>query len=244
MTFRPSLAHAIWLKPHPAAFLYLPKVACTSWKLYLWQALGNRLDDDFNYRQVHNRDTLPLPYVDGMPAAMQAAFMAGIGDGSIATYAVLREPRGRILSAYLDKIRFHANPGSFFSRCVIPEIQAFAGLDPEQRPSFADFLGWIAAQSDRDALNDHWRPMVSLLGTADPGACTRLWTMEHMDRAVAVLADLLDCRLPFPTREALGSRRTYDSERQVGDYYGAAEQALFARIYAEDEALYRAVAAG
>lgn len=238
MTPAPSLGHTIWLRQQQAAFVYLPKVACTSWKLYLWQALGHQLPDGFDYRRVHDPTTLPLPYVASLPAERQAEFMAGMANGSIASYAVVREPRARILSAYLDKIRHHANPDSFFSREVIPAIQSAAGLAPEQRPSFADFLSWIGSQPHADSLNDHWRPMTQLLGCSEAGAYSRLWRMQEMEQAISFFAELLDCRLPFPSRQQLGERRTYDSQTKIANHFGEREQRLFQQLYAADLQLY------
>lgn len=237
----PSLEHAIWLQEQKAAFIYLPKVACTSWKIYLWQALGQPLPAEFNYRDVHNRDVLKLPYVAGMPADMQVEFQGGIESGSIALFGVVREPRGRILSAYLDKIKHHSNPNSYFSTAVIPSIQQFAGLAPTERPSFRTFLEWIANHKDPGALNDHWRPMTSLLGSTDPRAYTQLWTMDHMESAIESMADLLHCQLPFPSRQQLGNRQTYDSESRTHDYYGPTEITLFEQTYRHDSDLYRSI---
>lgn len=237
----PSLHHTIWLRDQNAAFVYLPKVACTSWKIYLWQALGNRLPDHFDYRDVHNAATLPLPYVATMPAELQAEFNAGLRQGTILTYAVLREPRSRILSAYLDKIEHHRNPNSYFSTVVIPEIQRFANLASEQQPSFNAFLAWIANQSDRLSLNDHWRPMTSLLGTSEAGSYTQMWSMDNMTEAIQCFANLLAYEHPFPSRQQLGARQTFDSHSRLVDYFGEAEQALFSSIYAQDLSLYDSI---
>jgi hypothetical protein len=237
----PSPIHTIWLRDHKAAFVYLPKVACTSWKLYLWQALGHALPSGFDYRHVHDTATLPLPYVTTLPTHSQLSFREDLSHGTIATYAVIREPKARILSAYLDKIEHHANPRSYFSTVVIPEIQHAAGLDAATRPSFASFLAWIADQPDRHALNDHWRPMTSILGTTEASTYTRLWTMERMDQAIALFATLLETSIPFPGRQHLGARRTYDSQTRLNAYYGPTECDLFDQIYAQDVLLHQQV---
>lgn len=237
----PSLTHTIWLREHNAAFVYLPKVACTSWKLYLWQALGNALPDDVHYRQVHDHTALALPYVGTLPFASQQEFQIELSIGRISTYAVIREPKARILSAYLDKILHHTNPNSHFSQAVIPDIQRFAGLKDNNRPSFHNFLNWINAHDNPTSLNDHWRPMSTLLGCDSAENYSRLWDMDHLNQAVSFFAELLGTSIPFPSRQQLGKRGTYESQNQIEAYFGAAETEIFHHIYAHDLRLYNQV---
>lgn len=234
----PSLTHTIWLREHKAAFVYIPKVACTSWKLYLWQALGNPLPDSFNYRQVHDSASLALPYVATLSDERQQEFQTELNNGAIKTYAVIREPKARILSAYLDKIWHHTNPNSHFSRVVIPDIQRFAGLDANSRPSFQTFLSWINAHTDPSSLNDHWQPMTTILGSDNLGTYNQLWSIDHMDQAIQFFANLLDTHLPFPSRQELGERRTYNSQNQIETYFGESELEFFKHIYKHDLRLY------
>ena len=124
----PSLEHCIWFQEQEFAFIYLPKVACTSWKLYLWQASGHVLPPNLQYRDVHDPRQLALPYVDIMPTNMQRDFLKKLEQGQVMAMAVIREPRSRVLSAYLDKILLHSNPQSKFSRSVLPAIQNAFGL--------------------------------------------------------------------------------------------------------------------
>ena len=49
--FHPSPDHSIWLRSQAAVFVYLPKVACTSWKLHLAAALGVQAHQEISYKR-------------------------------------------------------------------------------------------------------------------------------------------------------------------------------------------------
>ena len=231
----PSLEHCIWFKDQAFAFIYLPKVACTSWKLFLWQASGNPLPPGLAYRDVHDASRLSLPYVGRMPAMQQQQFLQELEGQRINTVAVVREPRSRILSAYLDKILLHSNPQSKFSRTVLPAIQQLYGLQPNQRPSFEQFLRWNQEHLDRRHWNPHWRPMVDLLGTPPR---LELWPMERIDAAVRSVNQLLGSEVTFPQRQALGPRLTHNSQAKLEQFYGPLELTLVEQMYRDDLELH------
>lgn len=78
---QPSLEHSIWFQEQDFAFIYLPKVACTAWKLHLWQASGHAIAADLNYYDVHNPGRLALPYVAEMPKEQQQAYLHKLEKG-------------------------------------------------------------------------------------------------------------------------------------------------------------------
>ena len=235
---QPSLEHCIWFQEQEFAFIYLPKVACTSWKLYLWQASGNVLPPNLQYRDVHDPRLLALPYVGNMPINRQRDFLNKLEQGQLMAMAVIREPRSRVLSAYLDKILLHSNPQSKFSRSVLPAIQSTFGLATEQRPSFEQFLSWNRAQPDVQHWNPHWRPMVHLLGSTER---LQLWTMEAISSAVRAANKRFNCDLSFPHRQALGHRPTNNSQLQLEQFYGQQEKTLIKEMYWEDIQLHAAL---
>ena len=237
---QPSLEHSIWFQEQNFAFIYLPKVACTAWKLHLWQASGHAIPADLNYHDVHNPSRLVLPYVAQMPREQQQTYVHKLEQGQLTAMAVIRDPRSRVLSAYLDKILFHSNPESKFSRSVLPAIQTSFGLMAEQRPSFEQFLRWNQAQPDAQHWNPHWRPMVHLLGSTDR---LRLWPMEQLDSAVRAANRQFNCNLTFPKRQVLGPRQTYKSQTQLEQYYGPLEQTLVNEMYRDDLELHAALVA-
>jgi chondroitin 4-sulfotransferase 11/chondroitin 4-sulfotransferase 13/dermatan 4-sulfotransferase 1 len=245
----PSLIHTIWLEPQQTAFVYLPKVACTSWKLFFARALDLPFPEQLSYGQVHAQASLPLPYVGAMAAEAQQRFLAQQAAGNIRLHAVIRHPRQRILSAYLDKIALHRNPESFFSQQVLPSIQAQAGLAADQRPSFEQFLGWLNAAATPLTQNDHWLPMVNLLGLAGPEALppqayTRIWPMDELELAADHFRRLLGVELPFPGNEALGPRPSTGSGELVASHFNPAAEALFQTRFGADLELYEGLRSG
>jgi len=242
----PSLSHTIWLEPHQAAFVYLPKVACTSWKLFFARALALPFSEDLSYGQVHAHDCLPLPYVASMPNEDKQRFLAQLAAAEIQLYAVVRDPRQRILSAYLDKIALHRNPDSFFSRQVLPAIQVHARLAASQRPSFEQFLGWLASSPTPLTQNDHWLPMVNLLGLVGPEplpatAYARFWSMEDLIGAADHFRTLLAVQESFPGSEALGPRPSTGSAQLVSSQFVPAVDVLFDPLFGLDLKLYRSL---
>ena len=231
----PSLEHCIWFKDQAFAFIYLPKVACTSWKLFLWQASGQRLPPGLGYRGVHDPSQLALPYVERMPIAQQRTFLHELAAGQITAVSVVREPRSRVLSAFLDKILLHRNPLSHFNQKVLPAIQEMFGLRQDERPSFEQFLRWNQSQVDRSEWNPHWRPMVNLLG--HPGLL-ELWPMDRMDQAILRVNQYFGREVTFPGREALGPRRTYNSQTKINQFYGPSESKLVEEMYSDDLQLH------
>lgn len=247
----PSPEHTIWLRDHQAAFVYLPKVACTSWKLFLGEALG-LTRETITYANVHNGAALPLPYLSNESSKEQQRFYTEVGNGTIKLFSVLREPRERALSAYLDKIQLHNNPNSYFSQTVLPEIQEFHGLSTGAIPDFAQFLEWIQANRSSHCSNDHWKPMCQLLGltlnsngssttAADLPGHWHLWTMPQMPEAAATIGKLLSYSGNFPSREVLGERPNRNSSKHLNDHLTDAVDQLLRQIYEQDLLLYKAV---
>lgn len=235
----PSAGHTIWLSAHGAAFVYLPKVACTSWKLFLARALHLPLPASLPLADVHNRTLVPLPYVDRLSSDKQQRFNQDLQSGRICLLAVIREPRERVLSAYLDKIWLHRNPLSHFSQVVLPEIRKALKLDDDARPSFLEFLNWVQGQQSSTCTNDHWHPQSALLGAAEALPSCRLWPMERMSEAVAHLQQLLGYSSPFPGREDLAPRTSSGSNEKLDVYFTPEVEALFQTIYAADIDLHK-----
>jgi hypothetical protein len=242
MTRLPSPTHTIWLREQQAAFIYLPKVACTSWKLFLGRALGLADGAEISYANVHDGAALALPYLSSFPADAQQHFQRELNRGAIHRFAVIREPRERALSAYLDKILLHHNPSSYFSLEVLPDIRAFHTLSANAIPSFEQFLQWIINNGSNHCRNDHWIPMTTLLGieTDDLSATSpvTIWPMTHIDQAASHLGGLLGFTGNFPSREDLGSRPDRQSSERLLAYRTPAIDELLEQIYADDLSLY------
>ena len=234
----PSLTHTIWLECCDSAFVYLPKVACTSWKLFLAECLQGTLPANLAYRDVHNPLQLPLPVVGLMATEQQQVFVHKLLAGNIQLLAVWREPRQRILSAYLDKIVRPPNPSSVFAQIIRPAIQVHHQLAADTSPSFLQFLQWLAAQAHPMCNNDHWKPMNQLLGLDVEGSLNHyehIWRLEKLPEAARELNHRLGTAVSFPGFEALGPRRSSGSREQLERSFATeGVERLLAQLYAQD----------
>lgn len=241
----PSLNHSIWLEEHDITFVFIPKVACTSWKLFIWQLKQNQIPKTLTYKDIHNRRVIKLPYVNEMSEEKIKIYKKEIQSKKCTISAVIRDPYERILSAYLDKIQFHANKDSIFSKYILTEIQAYFHLTDNTRPSFGQFLEWIMSTKDVEKLNDHWRPYVRLIGSnsykKDNNFKIKLWTMQNMSEATEWYRKKFKLGINFPDSQFLGKRITYKSNEKIEKYIGIKEKDLIKEIYKEDLDLYNEV---
>lgn len=234
----PSADHTIWLRDQNAAFVYLPKVACTSWKLFLARALQLPLPEPLPLAAVHDREQVPLPYVSSLKASEQARFHNKLLTGGISLMAVIREPRQRVLSAYLDKVWLHRNPNSYFSQVVLPELRSDLQLDERKLPSFLQFLQWLQMGRSSSCSNDHWLPQRTLIGHADVFAKTQFWPMECLHEAVTAMQRLIGTDQQFPCREDLAPRKSSGSELRLEEEFTDEVEQRFREIYGDDLDLY------
>jgi hypothetical protein len=238
-THLPSLGHSIWLQKYNTVFVYLPKVACTSWKLFLARALRLPLPSPLPLGSVHHRDIVRLPYVSSLEASEQDRFQQELKAGQIQLMAVVREPRERVLSAYLDKVWLHQNSLSYFSQVVLPDLQEYLGLSPSDRPTFLQFLRWLESRKSASCSNDHWLPQSQLLGEVDILPNVKLWPMEHMHQAVAALQHVFGEDLPFPGREELAPRESSGSSDHLLQAFTPEVDDCFRKIYTRDLNLHQ-----
>ncbi len=239
--FHPSPAHAIWLRPHAAVFVYLPKVACTSWKLHLASALQVQPTQQLSFATVHNPDVLPLPYLSRLTTQEREQLQQLQQSPEFRYYAVMRDPRERAVSAYRDKILLHTNPHSFFSQQVLPAIQSYAGLPVDRKPTFVQFLRWIQDSSDPATENDHWCPMSQLLGLHGYQTIPKQWNcwpMSSMSQAVRTINGFFGLNQPLPDRNALGARPDRRSAVAMNSLLNDETNSLLSSIYREDISLY------
>ena len=127
-------------------------------------ANGKSIPKDINYKNLHDSKKLRLPYVGEMNTNQQQRFIKQLENGNLKCYSIVREPKSRILSAYLDKILFHENTNSVFYKKIIPKIREEIGIDSTTRPTFKQFLTWIRREKNKTNLNPHWKPMSIIIG--------------------------------------------------------------------------------
>ena len=236
-------AHTLWFKQEKFAFIYVPKVACTSWKLFFLRILFRDYPKKITYQNIHSRNDIPLPYLIDMPPEEKKLFETMLHRKEIKVVGVIRDPKQRVLSAYLDKIYYHRNPKSLFSQVIIPEIRNYCQCSETQRPSFGDFLRWVNSQNSKNCNNNHWLPMTKIFGGLLNGHVDlQLYPMVKMKEAVRVVQSHFNSKTPFPTTSALGPRKINNTEGiNHTNYYGEEESKIFNAIYAEDIEMYRRI---
>lgn len=127
-----------------------------------------------------------------------------LGDPDLFSFALLRDPERRLLSAYVEKfvknrtenanLTYHTSP-------VVNAVQAAQGSeapDYQRGISFRDFVEHVVTQPP-ERLDPHWRPQYLYLGAYD---WTRLYRFEDIDR----LLDDLQARSGTPLGEPPANR--------------------------------------
>ena len=240
----PSLDHCIWIEDKRIVFIFIPKVACTSWKLLLWQLLGNQLTEEITYKTVHNGQDLALPYVGKMEKKKQEEFVQEVKNNRLNICGMIREPKARVLSGYLDKVLNHCNPNSSFSRIVIPSIREQQGIEDDRRPTFLEFLKWNLHNDSirKEQMNDHWRQMHKILGINKlvdlDGDKIKIWDLKEANQATEWFNIEFDKKVKFPSSQHLGPRPTNNSENKIKNYYGDEETKIFELLYNLDVELH------
>lgn len=244
---RPDPRNCIWFKEQRVAFVYIPKTACTSWKLHLWRLSNGVKSERFlTYAEVHNRKIVELPYLDTMNLAEQDEFYRGINDKEIDIVCILREPRSRILSAYIDKVKEHKKKNSLFAKHVIPSIKKINNNEKDKRPTFYEFLKWVKSSENEFCDNEHWKPATRILGLRNymfgvNHSNLKIWTMTNNEKAVELFNERFNKEFEFPTSQELGKRKVYKSESLMEEYFGEKEEELFNKIYGNDISIYNKI---
>ena len=80
--------------------------------------MDNEITNQVTYKTIHNANIINLPYVAKMNNKEKSEFLERIKSRQIECCTMIREPKARVLSAYLDKILFHKNLESSFSKII------------------------------------------------------------------------------------------------------------------------------
>ena len=212
----PSEHHTIWIREYNLCFVYIPKVACTSWKIFLWKIMGGEIQEGSGYTKIHDPDQIRLPYLYKIEESQRKELADNLEEGKTKIMAIVRDPYSRLISAYLNKIKNHENQNSKFTRQIIPSIQDFAELDRSIRPSFSDFIYWLEQSKSKHVQNDHWLPMTNILKW-NPENINKfeLCSIKNMKKAITIAREKSGKNINFPDNNYLGARRNNKSENKV-----------------------------
>jgi hypothetical protein len=206
-------ARSIHISPRlNVAYVNNPKVACSSIKLTLQQA---ELDDR-SYRpatSVHDLVTSPLltmRKLDGGGPVERAAAMRAALEGCY-VFSFVREPFGRLRSAYLNKIVRRQKKGNF---------RVDAGFDADTCPPFGDFVQSVCAQ-DPVEQNTHWR-LQALNLSLDVISYDRIGRLERFAQDWAQIA----AATGLPARTARAGRSTDTADKAQLHFTPALKRAV------------------
>ncbi len=237
--------------------LYCPigKVACTFLKRLMVQVseVGHPalLLQNVHGLTDHIRTGLQL---GDYPEATAQALMA---DPGMFKFAVLRSPRDRLLSAYIEKfvIERHS-PGNLFH--TLPVItaaqrrQGHATVDPDLGISFRQFICEITAVPSHK-LDPHWRPQVDYLQGL---SYDRIYSFDQINDVVDMLEQRSGVTLPRQPANVTGSGTGLASHPNAPDllprdimalpkldkacFFDNTLEAMVTDYFGADEALLRA----
>ncbi|HVZ91621.1 MAG TPA: sulfotransferase family protein [Rhizomicrobium sp.] len=217
--FGPSLANSSylinWSEKHRYIYVETPKVACSSIKLTLQRIELN--DRAYAPDDIHKRADSPLLAARARPRR----FLRALRSSAYFRFCFVRNPYGRILSAYLDKL--------VRSERERPQSLASLGLAPEARPSFLDFLE-LLADAEPSRFDVHWARQVDLL-TPHLIAYDFIGRFESFDADFSTVLRRIG---RGPDWIADARRHRTDASAQMDRWIGPPERALIERIYAAD----------
>lgn len=226
-----KLENFIYLEARRFVFAYVPKVACTNWKALLRHLSG--FQDYLDSSLAHDRVRSGLSFLSDNPRSAEI-----LANSTIKKYAFVRNPFTRALSAYLNKVEPYVRGDTAWQLQYYAKI--FSAIDdyrkrtsaPSSAVTFAVFLDWIARSGDPLTQGDHWLPQSRILSPSIV-RYDFLGRFEKLQHDASILMRLIDCDVPFPTREALDFPGT-NSEQQIAAYYSETEIDLVRKIYSED----------
>jgi len=193
-----------WARGSKVIYVETPKVGCTTIKQILqYSELGydsSRLPVD-----IHNRKLSPLD----SPKNKEHEFISCLTSEEYFTFAFVRNPLTRTLSAYLDKIT--GRPG------VTTPIQKEMGIDPVKHiPSFAEFIDVIYKTEPLD-MNPHWAPQTFLLGYANI-RYDYLGRFEFFNTSIDQLVARTALKVS-PGAISQGQKHATSASDEIGKYY-------------------------
>ena len=207
-----GFARSIHVSPRMGVvYVNNPKVACSTIKLTLQRA---ELDDPGwkPPKSVHDRAGSPL-LTDPQIRGREDEAMAGK-----IVFSFVRNPYGRLRSAYLNKIVSGQKKG---------RPREHAGFDADTCPSFRDFVLSICAQ-DPFTHNPHWRPQALNL-SVDRVRFDFIGRLERFAEDWATLA----ARTGLPAQTDFAGKRTPSADKAELGFDAEMAQAVQA-AYAAD----------
>lgn len=224
--------------PHlDAVFCFVPKVACTGWKMAARRLMGEQ--DWENPRLAHDRKRCGLRFL----SAQRNADLNSIQNSSL-RLGMVRNPYSRLLSAYLDKVErrldnalLDLSPDGDYWWQVVHAIERFRcdELQGKSRSiTFKIFLQWLQQSNHEAVNNNHWAPQAKLtgMGLVD---WTVLGHFESLHLDAPRIFELLGASFSFPSNT---QRHRTNASKKLHTYYSSDSVALVNELFSEDFKLF------
>lgn len=183
-------------------YFWAPKVACTSVKMFLYEAEQGRPWDpeEWNGWEVHRYWRMERGFDPEFETVTQADYGT---PGDLWRFGIVRDPIKRILSAFSNRVEYHRDIGGGMRK----RWQAFrSGLST--RPSLERFvMKYDEFRAFHSSIRHHTRPQSDFLGP-DLGRLDAVYPIERLGDLHQELARRTGLTAPFP-REQTGGRK-YD----------------------------------
>ena len=131
----------------------------------------------------HSRGPGSLPRLASLREDEQHTVLS---DPSYLRFAVVRNPFTRVVAAWFNKIWLQSGDQLHIQQ----EISQWVGRSPNDPPTFGEFVSWIVDTQAPHACDEHWRPMVHLLGH-DQVNYNLIGRIEQLPSSLAPLAPRL-----------------------------------------------------
>ena len=239
----------IFLEEQNLVFGYVPKVACTNWKVLIRRLQGH--SDYGNMSIAHDREKSGFRYLSPASEADLEILM----DKNVQKIAFVRNPYSRILSAYLDKIdrinkgkNTAGNNEHFVSvyndivkyrertlrNSLTHKVFGRFARSPKEPVDFLTFLMWIRDKRSHSwlAQDEHWTPQTEILQFPSI-KIDFLGRFENLASDAEVALKMMGANFDFPSQNDIGFKAT-GAASQMQQYYDTAHISLVDELYSSD----------
>ena len=173
-----ELKRNILLSPDKKILYFsIPKCACSTVKVFLRTLYGQDPDEAWqNPHSIENSSLLNYSDLDGDQELNQL-----IEDESVFKFSIIRDPRSRVYSAYIDKF---VNAPKDVQKIFLKQLGSIEDkyLEGTENISFEYFLRLISQQSPLQ-MNAHWRPMTNQILGLSPNQIN-LYNLSEVSHAL------------------------------------------------------------
>ena len=221
-------------------YLSIPKCGCSSIKFMLRKNFG---DSEIQIKKdIHDISSSSL--INYKQIVDQKSFNRFLIEENPFVFSVIRCPKERILSAYLNKFFDKDEAGRTRNRLTFgPPLFNFKLngnelLEKINNMSFKDFLEIIKEQTDL-SKNEHWRPMASqLLGL--PIENIKIYKLSNLSKLKNDLEKYLSKELDFDIKKKVGYHHT-SAHELIDKFFDEKTLNIFNEIYKKDILLFNSL---